>query len=84
MPRELGKVHTTENYYRIPLTRKACSIHRYKTLSEEKGIKALFCCPKDALEKGRCQEPMFTKTLLYDREKWTKRQAEFHVKNWMK
>lgn len=79
---ELGKAHVTTEHFRIPISRKRCAPKSFRnvTYSKRKGIKALICCPAGEWREGRCQDGMLTRTVLYDKEKWTKRSAEAHAK----
>lgn len=66
---------------RIPIRIIKCAAgsFRYKTLSEKKGIKALFCCKSPKWRRNRCSESMKLVTVLYDTKKWTPAQAKKHA-----
>lgn len=74
---EVGKMNI-----RIPLRRIRCArgSFRYKTISERKGIKALFCCPTRKFRKGRCSDGMKMVTALYSTSKWTLAKAKKNAK----
>jgi hypothetical protein len=74
---EVGKANI-----RIPVRRIKCArgSFRYKTLSERKGIKALFCCPARKFRKGHCGNGMKAVTVLYSEAKWTPAKAKAHAK----
>lgn len=74
---EVGKANI-----RVPVRIIKCAIgsFRYKTLSERKGIKALFCCPARKFRKGRCSESMKLVTVLYNTKKWTPAEAQAHAR----
>lgn len=75
-------IETIGKHHRIQISRKRCAPQsfRYKTLSRKKGIKALFCCPAGQWDKGRCQNGMQMRTVLYPKTKYTKQQAKAHAK----
>jgi predicted RNA-binding Zn-ribbon protein involved in translation (DUF1610 family) len=66
---EISKPETTENYHRIPV--RECKITATITLSEEKGIKALYC--------GKIGK---IATFLFDVDKWTMADAKVWVKDY--
>ena len=82
MPRQLGKSHETAESFRIPVSRKRCAPKSFRniTISKNKGIKALVCCPSGEYERGKCQVGIQLRTVIYDKNKWTKKKAEAHVK----
>lgn len=63
----ISKPETTENYHRIPVT--DCKITATITISEDKGIKALYC--------GNVKK---IATFLFDINKWTMAEAKAWVK----
>lgn len=63
----ISKPETTENYHRIPVT--DCKITATITISEDKGIKALYC--------GNVKK---IATFLFDINKWTMAKAKAWVK----
>ena len=79
----LGKARVTRSNYRVPISMKRCAPRsfRHKTFSKRKGIKALICCPVGKFKKGKCKAGMETRTILYDKNKWSKQKAERHAKN---
>jgi len=85
MPRELGKAHTTEDFHRVVVSRKKCApkSFRYKTVSKEKGVKLLVCCPRGEFRKGRCEVGMQARTVLYPKDRYTKREAEKSAKQFL-
>ena len=77
------KVHTTKNYHRARIRNPSVCAKlsfRIKTLSKRKGIKAVVCCPKRKFKLGRCGVGTIIQSVLYDKAKFTKAQAEKHVK----
>jgi len=77
------KVHVTKSYYRARIrspTVCAKLSFRIKTLSKRKGIKAVVCCPIRKFKRGRCQIGTIIQSVLYDKAKFTKAQAERHAK----
>jgi len=77
------KVHATKNYYRARIrSPSACAklSFRIKTLSKRKGIKAVVCCPIRRFKRGRCKVGTIVQSVLYDKGKFTKAQAERHAK----
>lgn len=83
---EIGKKNI-----RIPVRIINCAkgSFRYKTLSERKGIKALFCCPSKHWRRagttsrpsGKCAESMKIVTVLYDAKKWSPAKAKAHARS---
>lgn len=71
---------------RVPIKTVKCSpaSFRYKTLSADKGIKGLFCCPARKFRKGKCSEGVKLVTAVYDGDKWTKAKATAHAKKTFK
>lgn len=73
------KPEETEDYIRIPVKNAddydPDSIHTI-TISAEQGIKALSACPKGEYEEGKCNVGVEIITYLFDKEKWTKEEAE--------
>lgn len=81
------KVDVTRNYYRARvLNPTACArfSFRVKTLSKRKGIKATVCCPIRKFKHGRCGVGTIIQSVLYDKDKFTKAQAERHSKKTFK
>ena len=79
----IKRLDATKNLYRARiLNPKACAINsfRVKTLSAKKGIKATVCCPVGKFKNGRCKVGTVVQSVLYDRKKFTKKQAEKHAK----
>jgi len=77
------KIDVTRNYYRARvLSPNVCAkpSFRIKTLSKRKGIKATVCCPKGKFKRGRCKVGTVLQSVLYDKGKFTKAQAERHAK----
>ena len=77
------KIHVTRNYYRARvLSPNVCARHsfRLKTLSKRKGIKAVVCCPIRKFKRGRCRVGTLIQSVLYDKDKFTRKQAESHAK----
>jgi len=82
MPVKLGTAHVTEDNYRIPVSRRKCAPKSFRNveISQKKGIKALVCCPAGEYEKGRCKVGVQLRTIIYDKDKWSKSEAERHSK----
>lgn len=77
------KVHTTKNLYRVRIkSPKVCDVRsfRVKILSKKKGIKATVCCPVGEFKRGKCEVGTILQSILYDKKKFTKKQAEKHAK----
>lgn len=74
---EIGKANI-----RIPVKRLKCArgSFRYKTISERRGIKALFCCPAKKFRRNKCSNGMKIVTVLYSTSKWTPKRAMAHAK----
>jgi len=80
----LKRLDVTKNLYRARiLNPKVCDVNsfRVKTLSK-KGIKATICCPVGKFKHGKCTVGTVIQSVLYDRKRFTKKQAEKHAKNW--
>ena len=76
-------IHTTKNFHRARVrSPKACALSsfRIKTLSKHKGIKAVICCPAKKFSRGRCKVGTIIQSVLYDKKKFTKNQAQAHRK----
>lgn len=76
------KVDVTRNYYRARvLSPNVCAKRsfRVKTLSKRKGIKATVCCPIRNFKDGRCRVGTVVQSVLYAKNKFTKKQAESHA-----
>lgn len=78
---EFGKMNI-----RIPVRRLKCArgSFRYKTISERKGIKALFCCPARKFRRNKCANGMKIVTVLYSTSKWTPKKAKTHARKTFK
>jgi len=80
----MKSLDVTKNLYRARIRDpKTCDVNsfRVKTLSK-KGIKATICCPVGKFKGGKCTVGTVIQSVLYDRKKFTKKQAEKHAKNW--
>lgn len=86
MPARLGKAHTTAESHRVPVSRKRCAPKSFRnvTISKRKGIKALVCCPSGEFTKGRCKVGVQLRTIIYDKKKYTKSEAESHSKRFVR
>ena len=83
MPRELGKVHTEKDwkYHHVRVGPRSCRVVGTKVLSKEKGVLARVCCPIDQLrEDGTCKGTTKIKSVLFPKDRYSKRQAEASAK----
>jgi len=79
----MKRADVTKNLYRIRiLNPKVCDSRsfRVKTLSGRKGIKATICCPDGKFKRGKCKIGTMIQSVLYERKRFTKTQAEKHAK----
>lgn len=79
----MKRLDATKNLYRARmLSPKVCAINsfRVKTLSKKKGIKATVCCPKGKFKHRKCTVGTIIQSVLFDKKKFTKAQAERHAK----
>ena len=78
----MKRLDVTKNLYRARIIDpKACDINsfRVKTLSA-KGTKATICCPVGKFKRGKCSVGTIIQSVLYDKKRFTKKQAENHAK----
>jgi hypothetical protein len=66
---KIEKPEVTDTQVRVPVRSEGCEVTATITISEEKGIKALYCGKEKAIQ-----------TYLFDKDKWTMAQA----KKWIK
>jgi hypothetical protein len=79
----MKRLDVTKNLYRARIRDpKVCASNsfRIKTLSAEKGIRATVCCPVGKFRAGKCKVGTIVQSVLYDKKKFSRKQAEKHAK----